>query len=155
MIRKITAADRQGTFNLVKEFQEEALNKTSISIDENTMKQHINTAILKDIPCVFVYVKDRVIGLISGMIIPSFFHTNKTMAFELMWYVSKKFRGGNTGNELLNAFEEYAIKNKAEYIVMVAPFYSGNERENNIFEYLYKKKGYRKLETHYIKNLGG
>ena len=154
MIRKITEEDKQGTFNLVKEFQEEALNKTKVSFNEITLLARIDSAIKHDMPTIFVAVEnDIVVGLLSGLIVNSYFDTNQILALELMWYVSKQHRGASAGKKLMEEFEKYAKEKGAENVIMIAGHYSINEKKDMVLDHFYKKNGYIKLETHYIKSL--
>lgn len=150
-IRKMTVLDTKGVLDLVEEFKQEALNETKISFDRTTLKRRLDDAILNDVPIIFVAVdKEKVIGVIAGVLINSYFDINKKMATEFIWYVNKKYRGNSASVRLLKTFEKYCKENKADTVTMIAPHYSENSKEIGFF---YERQGYKKLETHYLKEV--
>jgi len=153
-IRKITKEDIAGVSSLIRQFKEEALNKTMVSFDDMTLLKMINEAIEKGNPSIIVARdENRVVGMIAYVVIQSFYDENQIMALELMWYVSKDRRDNKVGHRLIEEAEKDCRAKGAESLIMVAGHYSENIRQDRALDVLYRRKGYKKLESHYIKNL--
>ena len=154
MIRKVIAEDKDTVIDLIWQFKKEALDKTKVSFNKNTLSKRIDMSIAQDNPCIFICYEGNVgVGIISGLIVKSFFDDNQILAMELVWYISENYRGKSYGRDLLRKFEEYAKSKGASNIIMIAGHYSINMRKDKLLDYFYTKNGYVKLETHYIKNL--
>jgi GNAT superfamily N-acetyltransferase len=149
-VRRITIDDLEGTFQLVQEFKKEALDSIPVSFDETTVMGIIVSSISQDIPRIYVALDGGVIGLIAGVVLPSYFDKNKITSMELMWYVNQAHRGTSAGIKLMKEMELYAKERGADTLVMIAPYYSPSSKD---VSKLYERYGYKRLETHYIKEL--
>ena len=88
-------------------------------------------------------------GFIVGMIAPSFLHPDRLQCSELAWYVETEYRGTSVALRLMKMYEQHAKDRGCDKITMVCleslnPLSTGN---------IYKKLGYNKLETHFIKEV--
>lgn len=89
---------------------------------------------------------DTVIGGLSALKFPDM-NNGKMTAVECFWFVINGQRG--KGLMLIDAFEEWAIKQgckKAALIHLEDSF-------PDVLKRLYKRKGYRFVESHYVKDL--
>ena|SRR5215471_5588791 len=86
-------------------------------------------------------------GAIAGVIYENVFD-GEPCATELFWYVWPGAPKG-TGNDLLAAFEEWAIRRKCSRVTMAFMVHNMPERLGPYYE----KHGYTAFETHYVKKL--
>ena len=89
-----------------------------------------------------------VVGMIGGLRYNNFI-SGKSVLSEAFWFVKKENRG--CGIKLLKNLEKWANDNEVEQIIL-SHFLLLN---SDILDKLYKKWGYKPIETNYIKNLGG
>jgi hypothetical protein len=149
MIRKAVISDIDNLREIILEFIDKGWKEYNFKIGsrfEETIKN-----IIKD-KFMFISIKNnKIIGLICGVIGKSMFHDNQLITQEVLWYVSKKYITGlNTiGYKLLKEFEKEAIKRNSSFISMT---HIGNLNVDYMNK-MYLKKGYRVLETQYIKEV--
>jgi len=95
----------------------------------------------------FFLVHDgRAVGVITGLLGSSLPNDGLVLQ-ELMWYVYPEHR--KHGLKLLKSFEDEGRKVGAKMVVMALMHNSDTER----IDRLYKRRGYRPFETHYLKEL--
>lgn len=87
----------------------------------------------------------RVVGMLAIVIVPHPLSGEK-VAEEIAWWVEPQARGGMVGPHMLRSAEEWATRNGANVVKMVAPAASAV----GIF---YERSGYRAVETAYIKRI--
>lgn len=68
---------------------------------------------------------------------------------EMFWYVDPNYRDKGIGDRLLVTFERWAKENQSQRIIMIHLASVMPEKVKQI----YLKRGYSKLETHYIKEI--
>lgn len=71
------------------------------------------------------------------------------MASELFWYVRADKRKGRCGIKLLDKFEEICQEREVKKITMVHL----NHMNADSLSKLYERRGYKPIETHYLKEL--
>lgn len=84
------------------------------------------------------------IGMIALIVVPHLF-SGRTYCDEVAWFVKPGHRG-SAGVRLIAEAERWAGQNGAHMLKMVAP-------EGSDVATLYRRRGYRQLETAYIKDL--
>ncbi|MFH1061594.1 MAG: GNAT family N-acetyltransferase [Candidatus Omnitrophota bacterium] len=147
-IRKATAADTNSIMELIYEFHKESLYAYDFAFEPDTVKQTINQIINSNIA--FVSDEDgQISGVIAGVIHSSIFDYSQTVAYELVWFVSKQFRRGRTGIMLLKTFEQHCKYLGAAKIVM-KHMENLNAADMN---QLYERKQYKLMELEYIKDI--
>lgn len=87
---------------------------------------------------------DDLVGVLAGFIAPQFM-TGVMLAQEMFWYVKPEHRGSLSGVRLFQEFEKWATEKQAYGIVMASL------ADNPPVAELYKKRGYRHIESHYLK----
>lgn len=87
----------------------------------------------------------KIVGALAGVITPHFLTTDN-LAQELMWYVSPEHRGCLDAAKMLTHFMKWAQESGATAISMVAL-----ESSNPSVGKLYKKKGFKAVETQFLK----
>lgn len=142
-IRPATMEDLEQAMELVKNFHEESLHDFGMFSNKETTlglapKLKDGTLILE--------VKGEIVGLISGLesTLPG---TGTKLFHEIMWFVKKEYR--RYGLKLFSELEDKCRKEGYDHIIMTC---LGNDHGNTLSK-LYKAKGYRFFESHYIKNL--
>ena len=109
--------------------------------------ENVKKIIATNIGILFLaYDNSKLIGMICGIKYPDFL-TGLLTATELFWFVDKRKRG--VGLKLLSKFESWARKENCKNIIMMHLSDSMPETVKTIYE----KKGYKHLESHYIKEL--
>lgn len=100
-----------------------------------------------NIGIIFLLINDgRIVGVLGGIKYPDV-NSNHLMATELFWYVEKDHRG--QGGRLLKEFEEWAKTEGCKKIIMVHM----TDLMPDKLESIYKHKGYKKMEVHYVKEV--
>ena len=93
----------------------------------------------------FAMFKDgQIVGVLAGFIAPQFM-TGVMLAQEMFWYVKPEHRGSLSGVRMFQEFEKWATEKQAYGIVMASL------ADNPPVAELYKKRGYRHIESHYLK----
>lgn len=95
-----------------------------------------------------LWLDGRYIGGLGGIIAPDP-NTGDLTGVECFWYVMPEHRGARMGIRLVDAFEVWAREHGASHVIMV--YVHG--REGNTLDRLYQRRGYRELETCYVKDL--
>jgi len=153
MIRKIERRDISGVGELMRAFKLESFNKTYAYMDEKTIDKRINEAVDHDIPITYVAdVNNLIVGMIAGIVIPSYTDESKNMGMELVWIVNKGYRSKSIGMRLFMVLEEEMFKRGADSVIFTAGSYSVLTDNSHKLADVYKRNGYSKLEIHYIKN---
>ena len=136
-VKEATLDDLKEILRLIELFHDEAIKEITFS------RPYVLAYVVKLIQSPFAVILLSKGGLIAGTIDSSMFN-GKLYACEKMWYVDKEHRG-STGIRLLKAFEKWAKKMKVTAIEMAA---LGMDIDK-----LYRRMGYKKLETHYLKEV--
>ena len=82
-------------------------------------------------------------GMIGGLLNPAYFNPAYVMAAELFWYAPKD------GQALMDAFETWAVMSGARAI----QFTGLRDRHAAAIERVFARRGYRPVETGFIKEL--
>jgi len=146
LIRKAQISDIDDLVKLSDEFFKEGLNDYGMEMGEDCVRASLNQYI--DNLILFVAYKDgELVGFIGGTINYSTFNKNQIIAQETAWFVSKKHRNGTIGLKLISAFENECKDSGANFVIMV---HMNNLNSSKLYK-LYGRRGYKVLETHYIK----
>ena len=149
-IRFAKPEDAEDMKRLIKEFRQEGLDAYNLSFDNDSLDLLIDIFCHSEICTVIVGLIDgQIKGIIAGTIQPSSFDRNEKLAEEKIWFVSKDARGTKLGTQMLDFFE-YCVKTKGAKKLIMANMESIND---GVMKRFYERRGYRELETHFIKNL--
>lgn len=118
------------------------LKKSLISDDVEYLKVGL-TKIIEEHLMLISYNENSRTGLIAGLITPHFFNPKLLTLCELFWWVNPAFRNGRSGLKLLDAFTK--CSKHVDMIDMAI------ETESPISDKCLLKRGYKKTETHYIR----
>ena len=144
MIIKATEKEVSQAVLLGNQFSEES---KFVRFNADIAIENVKNLIRNNIGVLFLAYKDfEIIGMICGIKYPDFL-TGLWTAMELFWFVDKRKRG--VGIRLLIKFESWARKENCKDIIMMHLSDSMPEEVKTIYE----KKGYKYLESHYIKEL--
>lgn len=78
---------------------------------------------------------EKLVGLISGYVVPHHFNPEIKMLVETFWWVTPEHRGSSAGARLLSAFEDYGKAN-ADWISMTL------ESESSVSDKALLRRGY-------------
>jgi len=144
MVRLAEQKDLPQVLELLKEFHAESLNAFSLFCDDN-----IAMEVMKKLyPTSFVLeLEGKIVGMLAGQI-AVFPLNNERIYHEWAWYVTKKYR--LHGVSLYHKLEDYCKEEGINKIVMITLGENANKVEK-----FYRRLGFRFLEKHFIKELGG
>ena len=144
-IRPMVEDDIFDVLILAKEFSKEA--PKSHKWDKDKTNKFLYSALETPSMQVFVIESNgELTGAIVG-ILTEMFMSNKIVATELAWFVSKEARGTPASIKLVKTFENWAKQNGANYTIM------GDFKGITDLDYLYSRMGYEAAETAYMKEL--
>ncbi len=149
-IRFLKTEDSEQVLKLIQEFCNEGLGDFGLSFDRKTLETTIQ--IFSTTPqCIAIVglIDEQIKGIIAGTIQPSLFDMKEQICEEKIWYVTKNARGTKLGFQMLKLFEDYVQIKGAKRLIMVN---IGNIN-NGVMKRFYERKGYRELETHFIKQI--
>lgn len=108
---------------------------------------------MMELPMTVVLVADtetaKVVGCIAGIISPWFMYPSQVVLLEQWWWVDPEHRGGRIALDLEEEFIKWGKDNGANRIIMIS---IGSEKEETVKRY-YRRKGYKYLEMHFIKEI--
>lgn len=134
--------DFEGVLELIKEFQEESINAYDLLCDDKIAKalmpEFLETSLV-------MFLDGELIGVLAGRVMDYPLNHEKVFQ-EVLWFIKKAHRNHST--KFLEALEEQVKKWGIKKLVM--SYFGQLELDR-----FYKAKGYKFLEAHYIKNLGG
>lgn len=146
MIRLAKEADFKAILGLIKEFHGESIDSYGLFCNDDIalsiMPRYLGRSLVME--------KDgELIGVIAGLV-TNYPLSDETVFQEQLWYVKKQYRSASV--KFFEAMEDYCrITLKVKKIVMCG---FGEERRQTKDRF-FRKRGYRVLETHYIKQTGG
>lgn len=118
-----------------------------IEADEPSIEDTLSQLIESDDGCLIVSRDGQ--SAIGGMIFPYHFNKAHLAAQELFWWVDEKDRKNGLGKKLLKGFSDWAAEKGATTLHMIALSNASHDHVEN----LYKKHGFDRLETTYVKLL--
>lgn len=144
MIRKANIEDLPKLSELANIFTELS---EFVGVDMNVFCKNWARFIKSGFGVIFICEKDNIItGMIGGLKFNDP-NTDILIASELFWIVHPDHRGG--GMDLLKSFENWAKYNGCKKIIMIHMADSMPDTVKKIYEL----KGYKEMETHYIKGV--
>ena len=146
MIRFATVKDIPVIMELSCDFYHEGLSKY-LTLDKDSLLRTVWSLMTKGVFLVAEEDKE-VVGVIAGVIDSSNFNVREIIAQEIIWYVKDAKRKGTPGIRLFDAFSETCEKLGASRIVM-----AHMQLNAKTMSKLYKRKGYKEMETRYIKEV--
>jgi N-acetylglutamate synthase-like GNAT family acetyltransferase len=149
IIRKAIQSDIDGILDLVMSFYKEGLNKSELSFNPVSLRETIDIIIQKHI--FLVAENKRIGGVIAGLLSPSIFDYNQKILEEKIWFVDKTFRGTGISIRLFKEFERIAKECGVDVIIMAHMVGIMPDNVSGI----YNSFGYKQIESHYTKSIGG
>lgn len=144
-VRPATHEDMQDILRMGEQFCD-ALDE---HFDKASVVEHVTWLIETDCCTAMVAEDDGVVlGMVSGVCIPNYFDNTRKMAAEMWWWVDVDARGAGIGIALIDALESWAKGMGAERLSMMVM----HQLDTSIVK-IYGKRGYRKHETTYLKEL--
>lgn len=142
-IREAVEDDLLDCLMLFKQFHKES--KLPYSWDaKKTQDVFLATLPMEDVNVFVAETDGEIVGYICCQVMEPLFSSEK-VASEIAWFVNKDYRKTSAGFRLMSAYEEWAEGRGAKYIGMAYL------EEIADLSKVYKKKGYVKAETHYMK----
>lgn len=140
MIREATPNDHMEVYKYAHKFLENSPYKNIF--DPAFLYDYLDGLIKGNEDVVVLLSEGK--GMIVGMVSP-FNYGYELIATELGWWVEPEHRSSGVGKELILAFEQWAIDQGCQHIVMVS-------LDEDLGKY-YEKSGYRLVERAYMKEL--
>jgi hypothetical protein len=146
IVRAVIEADFPELLEMIQLFEKEGCRKYGFAFDDGYVLKNMPYFA----PTSLVAVENgKVIGVMAGVVSASPL-SGESVYQQVFWYMRKEYRSHSA--ELLERAEEFIAGTlKVRMIVMCA---SGDERRQTKDRF-FRRKGYKLLETHYIKNIGG
>lgn len=146
MIFKATVEDVRPIVEMAQRFRERT---EFVSVDVETCVNTYTNLIKNGSGAIFAYRdQDDLVGALACLKGPDL-HFPRMLAIETFWYVLPKYESKGIGKELLESFENWAKEEKCDYTAMIHLADSYPES----LEKLYKHRGYKLAEKHYIKRV--
>lgn len=143
-------AHLSGILDLLHKFWDESdYSKLGLAFDSPRLVSMVKAVLDGGIAQVAVD-EGKVVGVILVIVFPSPFHSDLVCATELIYFVDPAARGAGIGKLLVAAAENVAKQLGVRLFNMVHLDSTNPERA----EAIYKKAGYRKAETAFVKDLG-
>ena len=147
LLEEATHKDIPGILELISEFYEEGLKSSGINFSKPSLfvlvKEYVEH---KDACIVVAKENEKCVGVVAGFMTPSLYDRKQQIVQQKIIFVRKDYRG-KIGIRLLRAIEEWAKMKGANYITMTSL-----EGMQDLMRF-YNRNHYRKLETHYVKEV--
>ena len=134
---------RDQVFQLIKEFEQESFRELGLELNPDTFDDAVESQ--KD-SSFLMLVDGKVEGLLSGTLVNGF-GLKGTIWQEVIWYVRKPYR--KYGLKLFKMAYS-TLKDRGVDAIMTAHL---NNRIGMRIGRMYKRLGFRPVETHYIRRL--
>jgi len=147
---KLATWEDEESFLLMSEaFYEESPFSPSISFDRDKVKELLRLAIESQHTQVLILLLQEdlnTVGLLIGYTSETPFSYDKVAA-ELAWYIKPSYRGSRDALQLVDAYEAWATKVGCKHVSMsLLPTLTDVSS-------LYERKGYKKTEISYLKEI--
>ena len=134
---------KEDVVTLVKDFHSESLHEFTGDFDN----EKVNSLVDQTGDAMFLLIDDgNIVGMISGVVLPNRMSGGK-MFQEFMWFVKPRYR--TQGIRLLKTLEAWCRSNGVNTIMMAVM----HDKMNDKLDHMYKKMGYKPIETHYMRRL--
>lgn len=149
-LRFLKPEDTEDIKRIIKEFRQEGLDAYNLSFDNDSLDLLIDFFCHNETCAVIIgLIDEQIKGIIAGAIHLFPFNRNEKIAEEKIWFVSKDARGTKLGIQMLDFFEYYVKTKGAKRLIMAN---MGNIN-NGVMKRFYERRGYRELETYFIKEV--
>lgn len=138
MIKRATLDDYELAYSLAQKFIQTQYGKWS---NDEKVKAVVYSLLVGNDKCFFLY-KDC--GFIAG-VKTQFLLGIQDTAVEIGWWLDPDKRGTGAGKELMDAFEDWAVKENCKLITMISI-------DDSVGKY-YEKRGYKLYERTYMKEI--
>lgn len=150
MIRLAKLDDIPQCVEIVKEFYGQTPQADIAPFSIDNTKHFMKNLLESENATFFVAeVGSEIVGIAAMGLSLNPFSEVCVVAHELFWYVRPEFRGTTVALKLMNALESYAKDNDADCIIFVSIECEDSDKAQHIYE----RKGYKKLETNYIRRM--
>lgn len=154
LVRKMLFDDIGETYKIICRFFDEGWDKSHVTFNPKNIFCILYEAVLKgNFEFYIALVNGKIVGLLGALYTPSHFDENQFSGNEIVWFVDEPFRGTAVGGKLMERFEEECKLRNVDFITMTAGHYTIKTGTDKVLDRFYRRKGYEKLEIHYIKKL--
>jgi GNAT superfamily N-acetyltransferase len=148
-VRQATIDDLPEILVLARSFARESGTINLIGFSNEHVNDALENFLVSEDKFLHVYEVDgEIVGVIGGFLFVSIV-APITQAAEVMWYVKPEYRGTKHSAELLASLEKWAKNNGAKILSMI----SMEECSPELVDRLYKRRGYVKTESTYVRRL--
>lgn len=130
-----------------KEFIKEANDKFFVLDDEQFIQNWTNLYKSGVGRILIAKIDNQIIGMLGFMVYPDLL-SSELIAAETFWFVTKEYRG-NVGIKMLEEYEQF-VKELGVKRISMAHLKNLNPEK---LKTLYKSRGYREMETFFVKEV--
>lgn len=145
-IRISVTTDLPRVVEMLKSFHSDKVKEFGLGLNEDHVVQ-VAKAYIDGHMGIVAEVDDDVVGMLGGALAPNPLDQDELMFFESVWYVDKGYR--HVGPALLKECEARCKEAGVKHICMMSM--AGKNTET--LEKFYERKGYKPMETYYIKEI--
>lgn len=142
-IRSMTDIDFPEMVKLVAEFSEESLGEYGTYLDRMRLAETFDVTWKTSFVAV---VEDKVVGVLAGHIVKDFCSKDPVYE-EVIWFMNKEYR--KYGVKLFKHVQQWCVVHGIKRMTMCVMH---NSKTDTLFA-LYKKLGFKIMETRFIKQL--
>lgn len=152
MIRLATLQDMPELMRMCRSFYEYAdFAGKGLTLKEQDFMGFAKTLIENDLRILYVACENgKIAGTIGGIYSPWFMNFSQGMANEQWWWVDEEYRKSTIAEELLEEFIKWGKEEMGATHIMMGVL---NTNKRAVIERLYKMKGYKPLETYFVKEI--
>jgi len=147
VIREANLKDIDVIVSMSKKFYQTTHYKNFADFNDETVSD-LATNLLENHVMLVAEVDGVVVGMVGLFVAPFMFNSEKTGAYEVVWWVNPDAQGSGVGYHLLQAIEPACRAKGADIIQMVM---MANSPE--IARQIYERNGYAHSETSFTKEL--
>lgn len=150
MIRKAIESDIPEIVKLCERFHKFAIEPFGLNFNTNDMAAYCKFAISNPLSTLLLLIhNDNIEGMISGSLSIWLGSSKNILLTEQWWWVNPSQRNKVNSFSLIEAFIKWGRQCKATHLIMV----SMGVKNEKLMKRFYERKGFKPLETHYIKEI--
>ena len=147
MVRTATIEDLTVLVGMGRDFHEYAAAQNNLNCNISDFSNYIKFMIDSDFTTILV--DEKITGSIAGIISPWFMDFSQKIVTEQWWWVDPSYRDTKVAFELLEALTNWGKQSGASKLIMV----SINSKKEKAVKRYYGRKGFRYMETNFIKDI--
>jgi GNAT superfamily N-acetyltransferase len=149
-VREARPEDWEGVLEKCKLFFVNTSMNSRCEFEEEGLKELFFQSFDSKGSQVWVVDDGKIVGFCVMIIFPLVFSISTKVAQELSWWLDPEYRGSGAGKELKEKMEQWARKQGANHMFMIALENDKTEKMKQVYE----KMGFTPIERTFCKELG-